>query len=62
MTASTNFKRPGRTRCQHGHLHPNPDSAKACDVAWRIHFRKKYRVDELVAELRKIVFRERRPS
>ena len=58
---TTNFKREGRVICSHGHSHRDATSARICEAAWRIVERKrlaeKYRTDELVAELRKIVFK-----
>lgn len=58
---TTNFKRSGRVLCAHRHLHPSPDSAHACDVAWRIYHRKQLsvalNVAPLVEELRAVVAR-----
>ena len=57
-TMTTNFKREGCAPCSHGHVHPNPESARMCDAAWRYARRKELGIDELIEGLRKIVFRE----
>lgn len=53
------MKSRGKSMCKHGHLHANPEAAQACELAWRIHERRK--LNPLIEALRKVVL-EKKPK
>jgi hypothetical protein len=63
VSASTNFKRRGLVSCSRGHhLHRTAEEARICEAAWRLVLRKRLQVDELIEQLRAVVFKGRPPG